>query len=164
MHSNYVVHLDIKPENILLTSDHHIVYIDFGFAKANQNDYSISRSAKGTPFYAAPELEYPHTGYDTYKSDVWSLGVTMYLLLERRRPFNLDKLQVKGEKVDVEDVWNMIDKEQLSFYNRNEYYKEYHYMLSRMLEKSPKHRWDMNRVKHENDRINKKYIHVRVHV
>jgi serine/threonine protein kinase len=143
--------MDIKPENIVLTNDHHIVFIDFGFAK---NGGEKSYNAKGTPFYAAPELKYDEDGFDPYKSDVWSLGMTLYLLLERRRPFNLDKLQQRGEtKITAKDVWNFLKQEDLKFYSRNEYYQHYHYLISKMLEKNPKKRWNIFEVKAENDQI-----------
>ena len=164
MQTKNIVHLDIKPENVLLTSDHHIKVIDFGFSLINKDGDSTSKIAKGTPFYAAPELENHTRGYDTFKSDVWSLGVTLYLLLERRRPYNLDKLQTRGKSVDIDHVWESIENEKLVFYCRNEFYKEYHYLISHMLEKNPKYRWNITRVKQENDNINKKYMHIKVPV
>jgi serine/threonine protein kinase len=156
MHKNCVAHLDIKPENILLSNDHHLVYIDFGFALClsvgvddENNHINLS---KGTPFYAAPEIEYYINGYDPYKTDVWALGITMYLLLERKRPFNMD-----FEK-DIKKIWNSLKHEKLIFFNKNARYKEYHNMISHMLIKDPKKRWNIEQVRNENIKINKKYL------
>lgn len=160
MHSQCVVHLDIKPENILLTNDHHIVYIDFGFSICltvgmNDENNNIYLS-KGTPFYAAPEIEKHNSGYDPYKSDVWALGITLFLLLERRRPFNMDFQR------DIKKIWNTLSSESLMFFDKSSQYKEYHNMIRHMLKKNPNKRWGMDKVKEENERINKKYI--RIHV
>ena len=156
MHSKHIVHLDVKPENILLTKSHHPVYIDFGFAMCLESNNENIFISKGTPFYAAPEIEFHERGYDPFKCDVWALGMTLYLLLERRRPFKLDL------ENDTTQIWNRLKEKKLKFYTKNSYYKEYHRMISKMLEKNPKQRWNIQNVKEENDRINKKYLHVRI--
>lgn len=162
MHRNCVVHLDIKPENILLTSDHHVLYIDFGFALCLSvgidDDNNHINLSKGTPFYAAPEIEYYDNGYDPYKTDIWALGITLYLLLERKRPFNMD-----FEK-DIRKIWNYVTHEDLVFFNRRQRYKDYHKMISHMLEKDPKKRWNIKQVRDENLRINKKYLKIHIDV
>lgn len=147
MHNHNIVHLDIKPENILVTNDHHIKLIDFGFAKHVKNKKNLYCS-KGTPFYAAPEIDHYESGYDPYKADIWSLGTTFYLMLELRRPFHMDKVTDNSSST----VWKVIENETLTFSKRTG--KEYHLMISNMLKKDPNERWTINEVKAENDRIN----------
>lgn len=88
MHSKNIVHRDIKPENILLetktTGDLSIKIIDFGTANFFENDTKL-RLKVGTPYYIAPEVlkkEY------SYKCDIWSCGVIMYILLSGNPPFD----------------------------------------------------------------------------
>ena len=159
LHTNDVAHFDIKPENVLLTNDHHVVFIDFGFAKRMKSRKAYE--AKGTPFYAAPELCDHDNGFDAFKADVWALGMTLFLLLERRRPFDLDNLQNQTD-ITVDKVWNVINKEELQFYSKSDFYREYHYLISKMLTKKPNKRWDIYEVKAENDKINKKYVDLHV--
>lgn len=157
LHSHDIAHSDIKPENVLLTNDHHILFIDFGFAKLMKSKKAYK--AKGTPFYAAPELRNHDEGFDAFKADIWALGMTLYLLLERRRPFNLDSLQKEAEVVTAEKVWDLIDNEDLIFFSKNDVhdvYNEYRFLISNMLEKKPKKRWDIYEIKAENDKINKR--------
>mmetsp|Transcript_30832 Transcript_30832/g.72349 ORF Transcript_30832/g.72349 Transcript_30832/m.72349 type:complete len:217 (-) Transcript_30832:137-787(-) len=86
-HSKQVAHRDLKPQNLLLLStqnDTDIKLADFGFAKSCPNDHSL-RTQCGTPGYVAPEI-LEGVAYGT-KSDLWSLGVIMYILLGGYPPF-----------------------------------------------------------------------------
>ncbi|KAF1791673.1 Protein kinase, ATP binding site [Phytophthora cactorum] len=56
LHSNRIIHRDMKPQNILIGSRQQIKLCDFGFARAIAHDTSLLRSIKGTPLYMAPEL------------------------------------------------------------------------------------------------------------
>jgi serine/threonine protein kinase len=75
LHSEKVVHRDIKPPNILVrcVDPLNIAVTDFGLAKA---DRSKMVSRKGTPFYAAPEILYGRSKYGS-AVDIWSLGVVI---------------------------------------------------------------------------------------
>ncbi|KAH8082009.1 hypothetical protein BXZ70DRAFT_631704 [Cristinia sonorae] len=107
IHKRGVVHNDIKPANILLSSENVPVLVDFGFAER----YDISDSTAfhsnlsyGTPEYLSPERArgMPH---DTRKSDVWSLGITFFEILVGRTPFEHSEGEQFSTKEDLEKYW-----------------------------------------------------------
>lgn len=88
MHQNWIMHRDLKPENWLLATDEAIrktdlKLIDFGLSKRLAPGEFASTKA-GTPYYVAPEVL---EGRYAEKSDVWSIGVIMYILLGGSPPF-----------------------------------------------------------------------------
>lgn len=87
LHRNNVVHLDLKPQNILLTSDNplgDIKIVDFGLSRMMSNNQEI-REIMGTPEYVAPEvLNYEPISTAT---DMWSIGVLAYVMLTGISPF-----------------------------------------------------------------------------
>ncbi|XP_011864762.1 PREDICTED: myosin light chain kinase, smooth muscle-like isoform X3 [Vollenhovia emeryi] len=86
MHQNKIVHLDLKPENIMCRTrtSHQIKLIDFGLAQALKSDTPI-RVLFGTPEFIPPEIiSYEPIGTE---SDMWSVGVICYVLLTGLSPF-----------------------------------------------------------------------------
>ena len=87
IHDSNLVHRDIKLENIMLSGDdYNLKYIDFGFATEKSNGYLTT--FLGTPNYAAPELhlKQPYLGVS---EDIFSLGVTLFILVTGHLPFLL---------------------------------------------------------------------------
>jgi calcium/calmodulin-dependent protein kinase I len=86
-HENSVAHCDVKPKNLLLKDDDDDVEIkltDFGFATRVYEPRSLTKQC-GTPFFVAPEV-LMRSPYDQ-QSDMWSVGVIIYLLLGGDLPF-----------------------------------------------------------------------------
>jgi len=88
IHSVGVLHRDLKPGNVMLRPDGTVSLIDFGLAKANENDISLTgtREIFGTPYYMSPEQG--HAEIIDARSDLYSLGVVFYEMLIGRKPFN----------------------------------------------------------------------------
>jgi eukaryotic-like serine/threonine-protein kinase len=82
-----VVHRDIKPENLLLTRDGEVKVADFGLARVREHDLGLTQDGTtlGTPLYMSPEQA---EGREVDpRSDLYSLGATLYHLLAGRPPF-----------------------------------------------------------------------------
>ena len=86
-HNNHIIHRDIKPQNIIISTDGKVKVTDFGIAKAASSQ-TISSSAMGSVHYTSPEQA--RGGYSDEKSDIYSLGVTMYEMVTGRVPFDGD--------------------------------------------------------------------------
>jgi serine/threonine protein kinase len=84
-HSQGVVHRDVKPANILLTPDGHAKIADFGVAKLNLANATVSGRTLGTPAYMSPE-QLNGEGVDG-RSDLFSLGVILYTIVTGYKPF-----------------------------------------------------------------------------
>lgn len=84
-HGQGVIHRDIKPANILVTADGHAKIADFGIAKLNLAHFTIPGKVLGTPAYMAPE-QLSGEGSDG-RSDLFSLGVILYVIVTGHSPF-----------------------------------------------------------------------------
>ncbi len=82
LHNKRIIHRDIKPANILLQGDNPRL-ADFGISRAMQTS-SISSTIIGTDSYMSPESL---RGLRTVQTDIWSVGVVLYQLLNGRLPF-----------------------------------------------------------------------------
>ena len=102
LHSNRVIHRDLKPQNILIGSDGCVKVCDFGFARSMSKSSLVMTSIKGTPLYMAPELvqEQP---YD-HSVDLWSIGVILYELFVGKPPFYTNSMYALLNRIAKEDV------------------------------------------------------------
>ena len=89
-HKKKVVHRDIKPSNILITPDDEIKIMDFGIAKIVDSEKSLTKTGTqiGTVFYMSPE-QVKGEKID-YRSDIYSLGVTLFQMITGQCPYNND--------------------------------------------------------------------------
>lgn len=83
-HANHIIHRDIKPQNILISKDGTAKVSDFGIAKAASSN-TITANAMGSVHYISPEQA--RGGFSDEKSDIYSLGVSMYEMLSGTLPF-----------------------------------------------------------------------------
>ncbi len=84
-HKNHIIHRDIKPQNIMISRDGKVKVTDFGIAKAATSN-TITSNVMGSVHYTSPEQA--RGGYSDEKSDIYSLGITLFEMLTGRVPFN----------------------------------------------------------------------------
>ena len=83
-HAQHIVHRDIKPQNILITDDSKVKVADFGIARA-VSEQTVNANAIGSVHYISPEQA--RGGRCDARSDIYSLGITMYEMFTGRVPF-----------------------------------------------------------------------------
>ena len=98
-HDHGMIHRDIKPQNLMLAKNGKVKILDFGLARLEQPSASVSQTAKtemsltaegmllGTPDFMAPEQAADASSADA-RSDIYSLGCTLFYLLAGRAPFD----------------------------------------------------------------------------
>ena len=84
-HNNHIIHRDIKPQNVIISKEGKVKVTDFGIAKAATSN-TITSNVMGSVHYTSPEQA--RGGYSDEKSDIYSLGITMFEMLTGRVPFN----------------------------------------------------------------------------
>lgn len=86
-HNNNIVHRDIKPQNIIISKEGKVKVTDFGIAKATSSN-TISTNVMGSVHYTSPEQA--RGGFSDARSDIYSLGITMYEMITGKLPFDGD--------------------------------------------------------------------------
>lgn len=105
-HNSYIIHRDIKPQNILILDDGTVKITDFGIAMAlNSNELTQTNSVMGSVHYLPPEQA--NGSGSTIKSDIYSLGILMYELITGKIPFrgeNAVEIAIKHMKEPLPSV------------------------------------------------------------
>ena len=86
-HNKNIIHRDIKPQNIIISTDGKVKVTDFGIAKATSSN-TISLDVMGSVHYASPEQA--RNGFVDGRSDIYSLGIVMFEMVTGRVPFDGD--------------------------------------------------------------------------
>jgi eukaryotic-like serine/threonine-protein kinase len=134
IHSVGVLHRDLKPANVMLRADGSLCLIDFGLAKANEIEVSLTgtREIFGTPYYMSPEQG--HAEELDARSDLYSLGVMFYEMLTGQKPYTgATAMEViyKHKRADLPEIAPR--------------FADYREMLTRLLAKSPADRYQSAR-------------------
>jgi serine/threonine protein kinase len=100
VHAQGVVHRDVKPKNIMLARDGRVLLFDFGLARVDtEAGLTATGEFLGTPFYVSPEqVDPPDDGQDE-RTDIYSLGVTLYETLSLAVPFDGDAPQLIFKRI-----------------------------------------------------------------
>ncbi len=105
-HDGYIIHRDIKPQNVLILDDGRLKITDFGIAMAlNSNELTQTNSVMGSVHYLPPEQANGNVA--TIKSDIYSLGILMYELIIGKIPFrgeNAVEIAIKQMKEQIPSV------------------------------------------------------------
>ncbi len=86
-HAANIIHRDIKPQNIIISKDGKVKIMDFGIAKATTS-HTVSSNAMGSVHYTSPEQA--RGGFSDAKSDIYSIGITLFEMATGRLPFEGD--------------------------------------------------------------------------
>lgn len=133
-HESYIIHRDIKPQNVLILDDGKVKITDFGIAMAlNSNELTQTNSVMGSVHYLPPEQA--NGSGATVKSDIYSLGILMYELLTGKLPFkgeNAVEIAIKQMRDPMPSVCEAIPEIPQSVEN----------IILRATAKNPKNRYD----------------------
>ncbi|KAJ3410443.1 Map microtubule affinity-regulating kinase [Chytridiales sp. JEL 0842] len=137
-HLANVVHRDLKLENLLLNDDRNILISDFGLGRTfNPDAEEYMKTFCGTPNYAAVEL-ISGIPYNGVKSDIWAMGVVLYVMMTGKPPFSGENISALYSKIKNVD------------YKCPDYFsKDLRNLLGKMLRKDPKSRIDMDGLRND---------------
>ncbi len=133
-HDSYIIHRDIKPQNVMILDDGRVKITDFGIAIAsNATELTQTNSVMGSVHYLPPEQANGQGA--TIKSDIYSLGILMFELITGHVPFKGDnavEIAIKQMKEPLPNVCKLVDGVPQSMEN----------IILKACAKNPKNRYD----------------------
>lgn len=109
-HESYIIHRDIKPQNVIILEDGRVKVMDFGIAaQLGSNELTQTNSVMGTVYYLPPEQASGSVA--DVKSDIYSMGILMFELIAGRVPFKGDspvEVAIKHIKTPIPDLTKII--------------------------------------------------------
>lgn len=147
-HKSGISHGDVKLENIMLSSNYSIKLIDFGFAKRKEE--GLISEITGTSYYAAPECyQGKLKGYDGISSDIFSLGVVLFVLVLGYFPFEKPSLSDHRFKCIIKkDFLNFWKKcEKIYPDSSTDKSQEFKDLFQKMICNNPKDRISLKEIK-----------------
>lgn len=140
-HDSYIIHRDIKPQNIMILENGLVKITDFGIAMAmNATQLTQTNSVMGSVHYLPPEQASGQGS--TLQSDIYSMGIVMYELITGELPFKGDnavEIALKHLKEPIPDVRNLVNNVPNSIVN----------IIKKATAKNPKNRYNDAREMHE---------------
>lgn len=97
MHTNKVLHRDLKTQNVFLLGNGRLVLGDLGISKVLDGTMDFAQTCIGTPYYMSPEI-FKNKPY-SYKSDVWALGCVLYEMTSLNHAFDATSLNGLAQKI-----------------------------------------------------------------
>ena len=149
IHSQKIVHRDIKLENILIDLNNNIKICDFGIGRILSSKKQILHDKCGTPMYMAPEilLSSKNKGYEGFPVDIWSSGISLYIMLSGTLPFNLknnDSSSIDEENNNnIELQYSIINKEPKKIEKISDEARD---LLKGLLNKNPNKRLNIEQI------------------
>ena len=112
IHSQNIVHRDIKLENILIDLNNNIKICDFGIGKILNSSDELLYDRCGTPMYMAPEILLCNkkNGYSGFPVDIWASGITLYIMLSGTLPYNINNNNKSNEDLSLNEIKNKDNK------------------------------------------------------
>ena len=115
IHSQKIVHRDIKLENIIIDLNNTVKICDFGIGKVLYSTDELLYDKCGTPMYMAPEIILCNkkNGYKGFPVDIWSSGITLYIMLSGALPFTIRNKS--NEDFSLNDIKNKDESSDLKY-------------------------------------------------
>ncbi|KAI0901938.1 Pkinase-domain-containing protein [Annulohypoxylon nitens] len=139
LHSQGVVHRDIKPDNLLLTDDDVLKIVDFGVSEMFEKpEHMMTSKSAGSPAFLSPELcQVRHGDVSGTAADVWSMGVSLYCLKYGKLPFKRDNILDMLEAIRLEELQIPVENEDPNFVD----------LITKILDKNPETRLTLREIR-----------------
>ncbi|KAA6381935.1 MAG: putative AGC family protein kinase [Streblomastix strix] len=131
MHAKNIIHRDVKLGNIFLTKEQNVKLGDFGSAIQLQRQDKKIKSKAGTRVYKSPEmLKSKEKRKYGFKTDIWSLGIAIYELCKKERPYHGDSDRQMRRSIKRDNIARIPDRYSDGLWK----------LILKMLNKNPKKR------------------------